>query len=85
MAVNEPATGMTGVCVVRTDFDTSEGMRIAVTARTDVDDESSESSCNTTSIDAAVVQVRTFLLSYRHRQVKDDGCSDGPSPQVTER
>lgn len=59
--VTASETVRTGACVVRAETDGCTGLRITVTARVDVEDQSGERRTVTTSVAAALARVSEFL------------------------
>jgi hypothetical protein len=59
--VTIPEGVRTGACVVRAEVDGHTGLRITVTERVDVEDQSGERRTVTTSVAAALARVSEFL------------------------
>jgi len=59
--VRTPGGVRTGACVVRAEVDGRTGLRITVTARVDVEDQSGERRTVTTSVATALARVSEFL------------------------
>ena len=66
--VRAPEGMRTGVCVVRAEADGATGLRITVTARTDVEDLPGERRTVTTNVAAAVARVREFLEAFAEEE-----------------